>query len=331
MPSTSAASPASNEGTNTFSKPSSLATTTIGPGQVSLALSGGSVKSSIKIQRLKKLPKKMTEKDGTTYILGLRLIPELGITGAFGKITCDAEVETLKSNGSVKSVTTKMANIALIDTGAVGAIKMTALRDDASEVAATTILTGGSGALKLTLTGVVLENLLTNQTCKYIKLASKAWKDKATKVKYVSLGGAGAVAAARSEIIAAGAKSITSKGASIVSDLIRIGQDVTNLKAQSKKLNKINYAATLGHAGANPLMQVLAPNIKNIFGTAGVAGVFIAGYDAQGLPTYAGAIKKIQAKTGTLTGEAHVSGAAKPIKFKPAQGEFQVITEAPTP
>ena len=217
-----------------------------------------------------------------------------------------------------------IAGVMDFTSGAVATIKMTALRDDGSDVAAIDIVTSGAGDMKLTLNGVVLENLLTTQACKYIKLASKAWKDKATKVKYVSLGGAGSVSGGASEITAAGAKSIISKGASIAPDTIAVGADITNLKAQSKKLNKIDYAATLGTPGAPELMEVLAPNIKTILGTAGVAGIFNCGVDAQGLPAYAGAIKSITAKTGVLEGEAHVSPAAKPIKFKPAQGDFVV-------
>jgi hypothetical protein len=310
-------------------KKCALAVDEITSGVASFALSGGSDKSSIKIQRLKKLPKKMTEKEGTKYLLGLRLISELGITGAFGKIACDAEVDALVSDGSIKSVTTKIANIAAIDTGAIATIKMTALRDDKAEVAATTILTAGSGDMKLTLTGVVLENLVTTQACKYIKLASKAWKDKVTKAKNVSLGGAGSVAGGASEITAAGAKTIQSTGGAIAVDRIQVGQDVTNLKAKSKKLNGVDYAATLGTPGAPEATQVLAPNIKNIEGTAGVAGIFVMGFDGNGDPTYAGAIKSIKVKTGAIEGEAHVSPAAKPIKFKPAQGDFVVLTEAP--
>ena len=112
--------------------------------------------------------------------------------------------------------------------------------------------------------------------------------------------------------------------------LIRIGQDITNLKAQSKKLNKIPYEATLGKAVGETLMQVLAPNIKTIFGTAAVNGDFIAGFDATtNALTYSGAIKSIGTKAGAPTGSAHVAPGGKDIKFKPSQGDF-VVQTAPT-
>jgi len=66
-----------------------------------------------------------------------------------------------------------------------------------------------------------------------------------------------------------------------------------------------------------------------IEGQGGVAGIFVAGYDGLGNPNYSGAIQAIYTKTGKIGGEAHVSPTARPIKFKPAQGDFKVYTSAP--
>ncbi len=72
--------------------------------------------------------------------------------------------------------------------------------------------------------------------------------------------------------------------------------------------------------------------MRTIHGGAGVAGIFVAGFDAGNEPNYSGAIAAISTKLGpdALVAEAHTSPTAKDIKFKSEQGTFVVSTAAPT-
>jgi hypothetical protein len=104
---------------------------------------------------------------------------------------------------------------------------------------------------------------------------------------------------------------------------------LTGLVARSVVMNGSRLGGLLGWQTAPDGLRVLAPGMTLIEGQGGVAGVFIAGFDGLGQPNYSGAIRTIRTKTGTIAGEAHVSPTARPIQFKPAQGNFKVYTSAP--
>ena len=106
---------------------------------------------------------------------------------------------------------------------------------------------------------------------------------------------------------------------------------IKTLQAKTKKLTGTPFGGYIGYEG-NPTWSLLAaPNFTTVDGHLGIAGVFVAGADSQGLPQYTGFIKKMKTKTGAILGEAHISPMANPIKFSPADagGSFVIHTAAP--
>ncbi len=101
------------------------------------------------------------------------------------------------------------------------------------------------------------------------------------------------------------------------------------LSAKSVLVNGARQGGFLGWESTPARMRVLAPGMTTIEGQGGVSGVFVAGYDGLGNPNYSGSILTILTQTGKIVGEAHVSPTARPIKFKPAQGDFKVYNSAP--
>lgn len=160
-----------------------------------ITISDSTDKSTIKIVALKTVPKNTDPKLGKSfYVMGLHAIPSLTIDGPLGKLSTDAEIWSLTSNSTIKKITTKKANILAINAVAIASIKLTALANsDEGEFAGLSILTNGSGTMKASISGAIVENLVTSQTIKSLSLTTKAWKTP-SKTKTWSLGGLGAVA-----------------------------------------------------------------------------------------------------------------------------------------
>lgn len=223
-------------------------------------LSGTSAKSSLKIALLKKPPKSMEPKAGKFfYLSGFRVIPELTIAGDFGAFSSDVEIWTLVATGNMKSITTKIANIAWIEAASIASIKMTATPDyaGAGKTATTSIMTSGAGKMKASILGIVVENfVIDSQVVKSLSVASKAFKTPA-KAKTYALGGIGALSrvvaqaagdeniplADDSQVSAPTLTSISAKGAPVTPDTIFAG--LSKITVQGGLFKVASGAATV--------------------------------------------------------------------------------------
>ena len=116
-------------------------------------------------------------------------------------------------------------------------------------------------------------------------------------------------------------------GGNVKPNLIVSAMDIKSITAKTKKYKDAFAGGYIGFVTDPTALEVSAPNIATIDGHAGVSGVFIAGLNAQGELT--GVIKTIKTKTGALLGVAYVLETSKEIKFKPAQGSFEVLHAKP--
>jgi WD40 repeat protein len=165
-----------------------------------LTLNGSTTaKSSIKIKWLPKgLPAGTTSgqiaKPGTAY-LETREIPFVMIPGLFGTFASDAPIYRMQAS-SVKSVTAANG-LEEYTGGDLGTLKITASynssRTNFAEFGVASIQTVGTIPLSVAINGAVLERLQTAQPVKFVKVATRAFKDAATKEKRFSQAGIGAL------------------------------------------------------------------------------------------------------------------------------------------
>ncbi len=74
-------------------------------------------------------------------------------------------------------------------------------------------------------------------------------------------------------------KSLSVKGGSVRVDKLKIAQSVGKISVRSAVLNKTLFAGAFGFADAPKRMRVLAGIMDTLDAQAGIAGVFIAGYN----------------------------------------------------
>ncbi len=162
-----------------------------------LKFTATTTKPSLKITALKGKPVGV-EKPGVRYLSNVAEIPAIEVTGALSSFSSAAPVELLKVSGTAKSVTAS-AGLRRLEAGQVGTVKVTALKDATAfprTFSRLTVQTSDSALpltpLKMSLKGVVIERLTTQQTVNSLKTATKAYRDK-SKVQRVSLAGVGAL------------------------------------------------------------------------------------------------------------------------------------------
>jgi len=211
-------------------------------GTGSLVVTGTSDKSTIKIQLQKKDVSGKADKQGKImYLNDWPPIPSVMISGDLKQIFTNCPISVLDaSNGAVKKVTGKNANVDILTARQIGKVKMNALGDATAatpDQKATAIYTELAGVdMKVSVTGIILEELITNQNVKYLKAASKHYnvKTATTKEKRLSIGGIGdqfdvvndvwgnqpAEVMADLMIAASAIKSISVKGGSIMPAVI---------------------------------------------------------------------------------------------------------------
>jgi WD40 repeat protein len=181
----------------TYSKETTL--TFDSPTTGGLTLSGTTARSSIKIKLLPKgLPAGTASgqivKPGTAY-LETREIPSVLIPGPFGTFASDAPIYRMQAS-AVKSVTAANG-LEEYTGGDLGTLKVTASynssRTNYTEFGVTSIQTVGSIPLTVAINGAVLERIQTSQPVKSVKVATRKFKDKATKENRFSQAGIGAL------------------------------------------------------------------------------------------------------------------------------------------
>jgi hypothetical protein len=325
----------------------------IAPDKSLLVTNTSGAQSNLKIQYFKKLPNGLVFNDGIStstsgaiYLTGGSVIPEVQIQGDFGQIFTQAPILSVVTSNTLSKVFSSDACVNFIEARELGYVKMAAATDSASgQYATTSIQTSGTAALKIQLTGVILENLVTSQSLTMLKADSKKYNKggQATlqpSVKSVSLGGIGRVTpAALADLTSSytltvnGINSLQTKGAAIAPDAIWSGAKIQKVQALEAKFSGTKVGGVVGRipgAGVIPVV-ISAPDMGMIYGQAGVHGVFNAGVDALGQPTHQGTIQKIATKPngGTLSGIAHVK-AGSTIQLVPKDApDFIICADDP--
>lgn len=318
---------------------------------------GSGRKSSVKIQYMKKLPKTVvldesgvsTDTKGLVYLAADTLIPVLRMEGAIGSVYTQANIGAILTSNTLSKLSTKDALVSYIEAKSLDFVKMTALADSSDDAFATTsILTSGTAGLKVHLTGIVLETLVTSQEVLSLKVQTKKYKSKGSSKtvvdapptsktpKGVSLSGIGRItpmALIDDEgvyvVIANGIKGASTKGASVAPDVMESRKLISKIQAKSSKFSGTEVGGFLGHEDDETTQTVvIAPNMEVIYAQRGINANLVAGAEADGTPDYSGSIKKIgtKPKTGSLKGEAHVAPGTE-IKFTPEKGDDFVVHE----
>lgn len=310
-------------------------------------------KSHLKIQYFKKLPNNLVFEDGIStstsdaiYLTADSVIPSVQILGDFGQVFTQAPIQSLATSDTLAKVFSSNACVNFIEAQELGYVKMAAQADSSvGEYATTSIVTSGTQALKIHLTGVILENLVTPQPVTSLMAYSKKFVQKsspklAPPTKPISLAGIGRVTpAAQSDqtssytLMADGIGSLQTKGAPITPDLIWSTGNIQKIQAIEAKFNGVKVGGVVGRTPATQVIPVVisAPTMGMIYGQAGVHGVFNAGVDEMGVPTHEGTIQKIATKPngGTLSGIAHVK-AGTTIKLVPQDApDFIICADDP--
>ncbi|HNY27848.1 MAG TPA: fibronectin type III domain-containing protein, partial [Candidatus Sumerlaeota bacterium] len=280
----------------------------------------GVANASIKITLLKKLPAVTTDDaaKGIAYLLNVSEVTNLTIIGDVKVLSVAAPVYTLTSNGLIKSLTAT-APVSQLAFKEAGMVKLSATKDSSVPFFARTRITGGNGASALSLltTGVVIEDLSSQQAVKALKVAAKAYKT-AAGVKTTSLGAIGLAqdldskagvvsdytANGPSVVLMGGVAGVTktlvsATGGSIVVDSLEgcldkimvsggdircleilSNNDIKLLQAKAKKVaGGALVGGRLGTLHTPDAMTVWAKtNLLSIVGDAGISGRFVAGY-----------------------------------------------------
>lgn len=275
-------------------------------------------------------------------------------TGTLANFSTQAPVDLLQATGALVKIATLGCAIGRIEADRIGSVKMMASANalaTSPTYAITSIRSAGTPGdhMKILLQGAILADLVTSQTLDSANVMTK----KGTKPKNpggngnghgkkapwsagYSLAGIGRVTpeaqaawpAGEFRIVASRIGKLQANGASIAPDLILARQDLPLLMATPAKMNKVATGGFVGYQPDPLRMRVVAPNIGSVKAAAGVHGVFMAGADDAGLPTYTGSIASISVKPGgaTISGEAYV--LANTIRFKPDAGSMTVYTAA---
>jgi hypothetical protein len=301
----------------------------------SLLVTGATgAQSSLKIQYFKKLPSGLLFEDGIStstpgeiYLTAGSVIPEVQIQGAFGQVFTQAPILSLETTGTIEKVFSSEASVNFIEARELGYVKMAAEADSsAGQYATTSIQTSGTTALKIQLTGVILENLVTSQSVTFLKADSKKYVNKGQQTlvppaKPVSLAGIGRVTptaladlTSSYTLTANGIASLQTKGASMTPDSILSTGNINKIQALEAKFSGSKTGGLVGRTPGDSVIPVVvsAPEMGMIYGQAGVHGVFNAGVDALGAPNHQGTIQKIATKpnSGALSGIAHVKAGS---------------------
>ncbi len=304
--------------------------------------------SSLKIQYFKNLPSGLVFDDGIStstadaiYLTAGSVIPEVQIQGNFGQVFTQAPIVSIATSDTLAKVFSSDACVNFIEARELGYVKMAAAADSsAGQYATTSIQTSGTAALKIHLTGVILENLVTSQSVTSLMAYSKKYVNKgqpalAPPAKPVSLAGIGRVTptaladlTSSYTLTANGIGSLQTKGAPITPDSILSTGKIGKIQALEAKFSGTTIGGLVGRTPAEGVLPVVisAPDMGMIYGQAGVHGVFNAGVDALGQPTHQGMIQKISTKpnSGALSGIAHVK-AGSTIKLVPSEAPNFII------
>jgi hypothetical protein len=176
---------------------------------VSLDFTGTNDKSTVKIQSLPKgKPANASDVPGKVAYRELAKLDSVTVDGNMKSFYSDVDIESFEGIGptsTIKSLTTKNANIAFISAAQLGTVKIDVSKHSTGafpEYPSTSIYTTGDipvGGKALTasvqLTGTILADLDMEQTLSYAKSATKKYTLKVNGVKEyrISLGGIGPV------------------------------------------------------------------------------------------------------------------------------------------
>ncbi len=222
----------------------------------SLVFKTTSPSSWVKIIRLPKgKPAKAVDKPGRIAYRTLPAVPILRIEGDMSRLYSTIEIERLETSGTLKSLTGKGANIALVSAASLGTVRVTVYRNSrpaqvgaTPEYASTSLYSTQPGSrASVQLTGSILTDLNSLQSFSLVKSSTKLYQIKKTtgRERRLSQGGIGPVArvvaeanglaipslAADSALEAPEIGLILTTGGPIVPD--RIAADVQQIRAVS--------------------------------------------------------------------------------------------------
>ncbi|HNY27895.1 MAG TPA: Ig-like domain-containing protein [Candidatus Sumerlaeota bacterium] len=171
----------------------------------SLVFKTSSPASWVKIIRLPKgKPAKAVDRPGRIAYRTLPALPILRIEGDMRSLYSMVEIERLETSGTLRSLTGKGANVALVSAGSLGAVRITAYRNSspasagtAAEFASTSIYSTQPGSpASVLLAGSILADLKSAQSFRFVKSSTKLYQVKMAtgRERRISLGGIGSVA-----------------------------------------------------------------------------------------------------------------------------------------
>jgi hypothetical protein len=257
------------------------------------------------------------------------IIPAITVDGALAKFGLDGGIASaLTVNGALASLTTKNGFVDTVEAVSFGVVKMAAGVDDSGSV--TLMATGTKAATDAPVANVVLVGILLdefNAPEQSATIKSSSRKRKVDGWVVVDEGGIDGdiVAGNLLSAIAIGGdisgsiqangvvKTVSSKAFAVksVNDVIVYGGTIS---ASVSGASDSWMSANIAYWGAGK------PAIGTLFGSVEVSGTIYSGYaeeESTLSPTYASGLSSIGTlKTGTISGEAHLSPLAKMPIFK---------------
>jgi hypothetical protein len=290
---------------------------------------------------------------GTIVLLNCTSIPSVTVQGSLAVFSTQVPVDALTVSGSIGRIMTARSSVGIItahtlsnvfESGAADAFGVMGASGTSATYAATSIYTGGNRntEMSVSLSGVVLEDLVTSQTLKSVSVSSRLVPKKLTGgVKgVVSVGGIGRViptgasgsVATDFRLQAQGITKVKASGASILPDTLdSTRNNLLQLTAQSQTFAGHTIGGLVGDTGDG--LHVTAPNMGTIRGDKGVHGEFVAGTSSANAR---GLILQIATKSqsGATTRTTPISGDAfvgvNTIIFLPDHGTMTVHTNGRT-